>query len=327
MLGQLTSLLEATPPIPPELTPPTPPELTPPTPPELTPPELTPPTPLTPPSGVRTSSPQLSPIVGELPSQPPTNHPEDAQAQPPSLGEEIKQFEKKYDHLVNYVLSTFKTGGVSIKRVLNCLQQLPVSLKLQCGDFLQSQAVCLSQASSIDDLFFILSPRWDFLNPSLLTHLAHRFGDDQTASSVEEYLGELREFRMRAKINDLIDKWIGKTPPYTQEIVMELGDNWRGKSLERLEELRTELSHMHSFEDYVMLLKAIQESSVDAVFSLPDSVDVHSLELESLREFFQEHQVLRILLNRVCILNLQLQQVCHFVYVHCTSCSVSFRKL
>ena len=298
MLGQLTSLMEAGPP---------------------TSPPLTPPTPLTPPSSVDPNSPQHSPSVGGLPSQPPANLLEGAYAQPLSLEEEIDQFEKKYEDLVNYVLSAFKTVGISFRRVLNCLRQLPVSLKLQCSEFLQSQAARLSRVSNIDELFFILSPYWDFLNPSLLAHLANRFGDDQTIRSVEEYLGELREFRIRTKIGDFIDKWTGTLPLDNQEIVVELGDNWREKSVEQLEEFRIKFLHKCFLEDYVMPLKRIKQSSVDAIFSLPESVDICSLEIESLQNFFQEHQVLRILLNGVCILNLQLQQVCScFIRVHCT---------
>ena len=238
------------------------------------------------------SSPQPSPTVGELPSQSPTQQLNGVQAHPLSLEEEIKQFEEKYADLVVSVRNAF---GVSFEKVQNRLLQLPVSLK-QYARLLQSEASRLARASSIDELFFTLSPHWDFLNPSLLAYLARRFGDDQTVRSVDEYLSELKEFRMRTKINNFIDMWTGILPPDTQEIVMELGDNWKEQSLEQLEEFRIEVSRKRCFEDYVMPLKRIKVSCVDAIFSLPQSVDIHSLELESLQEFFREHQVLRILL-------------------------------
>ena len=247
----------------------------------------------------------------ELPSQVLRNH-LDVRVQALSLKDEIKQFEENYEDLVDYVLSAFKMGRVALKRVLKCLRQLPVSVKLQCVQFLQGQAARLSQVSSFDELFIILSQHWDFLNPNLLAHLAYRFGDEQTKKSVDEYLGELRGFRMRTSINDLIDKWTGTLLPDTQELIMELGENWREQSLEQLEELRIEVSRKRWFGDYVMPLKGIRESSVDAIFTLPESVDIHTLELESLREFLYEHQVVRILLNGACILNLQLEQVCPF---------------
>ena len=264
------------------------------------------------------NSPELSPCVGEPPSR---AHLQGAQAQPHSLSlkEEIKQFEEKYADLVVSVRDALKRLGVSFEKVQNRLLQLPVSLK-HCAKLLQSEASRLARASSIDELFFILSPHWDFLNPSLLAHLAYRFGDDQTIRSVNKYYGELREFRMRTKIDNFINMWTGTLFPDTQEIVMKLGDNWREQTLEQLEVLRTEVSRKRCFADYVMPLKGINESSVDAVFSLPKSVASHSLELETLLEFFQKYQVLRILLNGVCILNLQVQQVCPLVCVHCTFC-------
>ena len=287
-LGQLTPPLETVPP---------------------TPPPHSPSTPLIQTSSVGANSLELSPGVGELPSQAPTNHLEGTQAQPLSLKEEIDQFEKEYEDLVDYVLGAFKTGEISTNRVVKCLRQLQVSLKLQCGEFLQSQAARLSRVSSINELFCILSPHWDFLNPSLLTYLAHRFGDEHTIRLVDEYLGKLREFRMRTKINSFIDMWTGTLLPDTQVIVMQLGDNWREQSLEQLEELLMQVSHRWWFGEYVMRFRGIKESSVDVVLSLPESVNIHSLHLETLWAFFQEHQVLRILLNGACIFNLQHQQV------------------
>ena len=84
-----------------------------------------------------------------------------------------------------------------------------------------------------------------------------------------------------------------------------------------------EVSRKRWFGDYVVRLLGIQQSSVDVVFSLPESVDIPSLELDSLQEFFQEHQVLRILLNGVCIFKLQLQQVFRYCLCdsHCVYCA------
>ena len=272
---------------------------------------VTPPTLLTPPSNVGVNSPQLSPGVGDLPSQPPTKQLECTQAHLLSLEDEIRQFEEKYAALVASVRNAFKTGGISFEKVQICLLTLPVTLKHYANE-LKSDASHLANASSIDELFFILSPHWDFLNPCLLAYLAHKFSDEQAKKSVDKYLGELTEFRKRTKISNFIDKWTGILPPDTQKFVMKLGDDWRDQSLQQLEEFRIEVSRKCCFKNYVMPLKGIEVSSVDAVFSLPESVDIHNLELESLQEFFQEHQVLRILLNGVCILNLQHQQVCHF---------------
>ena len=92
---------------------------------------------------------------------------------------------------------------------------------------------------------------------------------------------------------------------------MELEEEvWRKRTLEQLEQIRIGLSRKRSLEDSVLPwpVKSIRVSSVDAVFSLPKSIDGHSLHLNEVREFFLAHQVLRVLLNGVCIL-----QVCTFI--------------
>ena len=258
--------------------------------------------------------------IYQHPSQPPTNL-ESAQVKPLSIEEEIDEFEVKYAKLVHSVLVSFQQGSVSFRAIQACLMALPISLKHQWVDLLGSQARQLSQASNIGELFFILStsPHWNFYNPYLLSHLVEQFGDEQMKQQKDKYLEELREFRMRTKVNDFIGKWTGASQPSTQELVLELEEEvWKKRTLEQLEQVRIGLSRKRSLEDSVLPwpAKSIRESSLDAVFSLPKSIDGHNLHLEDLREFFLAHQVLRVLLNGACILDLR---VCTFCQSHHTS--------
>ena len=211
------------------------------------------------------------------------------------------------------VLVAFQQGSVSVDDIQAFLMAPPTSLQL--GNLLQNKARQLSEASSISELFYILSgsPYWNFYNPYLLSHLVKEFGDEQLKQQKDKYLEELREFRMRTKVDDFIGKWTGASQPSTQELVLELEEEvWKKCTLEQLEQVRIGLSRKRSLEDSVLPwpVKSIRVSSVDAVFSLPKSIDGHNLHLEDLREFFLAHQVLRVLLNGVCILDLQ---VCTFI--------------
>ena len=101
--------------------------------------------------------------------------------QPLSIEEEIKEFEEKYARLVQCVLVAFQQGSVSFSDIQASLMALPTYLKPQFGNLLQSKACQLSEASSICELFFILSgsPYWDFYKPYLLSHLVEEFGNRQ----------------------------------------------------------------------------------------------------------------------------------------------------
>ena len=178
-----------------------------------------------------------------------------------------------------------------------------MSLKQQCHKFLQSQTSRLINAPNIDELFWILSDYWDFINPSLLVNLAHKFGDDQTIASVDMYMKELKEFRMRTKLKDFINQWTGQPRPDFHEIVLEFKDDWREYTLEQLEEFRNAFLCKQWLERYAMPFGGIKEACVAAVFSLPKAIN--SRDLESLHNFFQEHQILRVFLNGTCIVDIQ----------------------
>jgi len=261
--------------------------------------------------------PQPSPSAENLSSQHPTYQIESVQAQPLiGLEEEIRQFEEKYANLVCSVLVAFEQGNVLLSDIKKCLITLPISVKLKFGSFLQSNALQLDQAQSISGLFFVLSgsPSWNFLNPKLLSHLVDKFGDGKTKQLRDKYLEELTGFRKRTKVHDFIVKWTGQPQFDTKELVMELKEGWRECNLEQLEHFRVQFLRKRWLEEYVSPVIRIEESCVDAVFSLPKSIDGHNLHLEDLCNFFLEYQVRRVLLNGVCILDLQV-----YIFFSCST--------
>jgi len=219
--------------------------------------------------------------------------------------QEIKEFEEKFEVLTDDVLNAFNRGNVSLNKIKRYLRQLPVSLKLECSEFLQSQASRLARASSTDELFWILSAYWDFMNPNLLVNLTYRFGDDQTITSVDKYMEELKKFRMRTKLKDFVNQWTGQPKAEFQEIVVVLSDDWNERTLQQLEEFRNGLSRKRWLENHVLQVDGIKKGCVAATFSLPKAIDSQDLELESLQSFFQENQILRVFLNGVPIISLQ----------------------
>ena len=193
------------------------------------------------------------------------------------------------------------------------LMQLPVSLKLPCREFFLNQASSLAGASSVKDLFWILSMYWDFMNPSLLAHLAHSFGDDRIRELVDKYMEELRGFRRQTKVKDFINLWTGQPIPDYHKIAVELNDDW---NLEQLEEFRIKLAHKRWLEGYVLRFDGTKDACVAAIFSLPKAIESHTLGLENLRGFFQENQIMKVFLNEVCIIDMQVCTVFSKGYCH-----------
>lgn len=214
-----------------------------------------------------------------------------------TIKKEIDELKKKYETLTSDVLKVFKRRELSVEDIMQRIRQLPDPLKQRCSDFILAQASRLSRASSIDEIFLILSFYWDFLNPGLLVHLTDRF--DQARTLVDKYMKDLRGFRKRTKLKDLINLLTSPARPDSDQIVMVLKDEWKERSLEDFEEFRDKMSLKQRL---MMRFDGIIEGCMAAIFSTPKAVD---LELENLHEFFQEHQILRVFLNGACIVNLQ----------------------
>ena len=220
-----------------------------------------------------------------------------SQPQSLTIKKEIDELKKKYETLTSDVLNAFKRGKLSVEDIMQHIRQLPDPLKQQCRKFILDQASSLSRASSIEEIFLILSFYWDFLNPGLLVHLTDRF--DQAKTLVDKYMKDLRGFQKRTKLKDLINVLTSPARPNSDQIVMVLKDKWKERSLEDFEEFRDKMSLKQRL---MMRFDGIIEGCRAAIFTTPKAVD---LELENLHEFFQEHQILRVFLNGACIVNLQ----------------------
>ena len=70
---------------------------------------------------------------------------------------------------------------------------LPISLKLQLGNLLESKACQLSHASSII-LSLSGTSYWNFSLILTFSHLVEKFGDGQTKQLKHKYLEELKGF-------------------------------------------------------------------------------------------------------------------------------------
>ena len=124
-----------------------------------------------------------------------------------SLDEEIEQLDNEYTEIESLVLETIKLRNVPHQTMLKWVQVLPMTLKPQFSELLRTQAKSLISASSVDELFMILSPYWNSLHPTLLEHLIKKLVDEKLNTRMKQYMESLRNFRMRTTLGDFVDKW------------------------------------------------------------------------------------------------------------------------
>ena len=230
-----------------------------------------------------------------------------------SLDEEIKQLDEEYTEIESLVLKTIKLRNIPHKTMLEWVQVLPMRLKSQFSELLQRNAKALCDASSVDELFIIVSPYWNTLHPTLLEHLVKKLADDNLKSRMKKYTDDLCKFRIHTRLGDFIEKWAGGVPPGFDEFVLEQGEEWREKTVEDLENFRIKLSRQQCIGGHMTYMKRVMPGSIFVEFALPQCCFPLTFE-EDTRKFFREEHVLGIYVGGLCILDLHQPEVRSILY-------------
>ena len=218
----------------------------------------------------------------------------------PSCGLEgqIDQLDRQYIEIETLVLETIKARKVPLDKVLNWIRFPPTKLRTQFAELLRQQATVISSASSVDELFSFLSSYWNLFHPALLQHLVNKLGDEDIKSRMDRYMADLRHFRIQTKLGDFLDKWVGEIPPDYQEFVLELGEEWRKKTVEDFEQFRIRLSRLQSFGGgHMSFMKTAKSSSVLVVLALPAKLFPLDMRQKNLHKFLRDEDIVRVMVD------------------------------
>ena len=226
----------------------------------------------------------------------------------PSCGLEVQidQLDQQYIEIETLVLETIKARNVPLDKVLNWIRFPPTSLRTQFADFLRSQAKILFSSTNVDELFAIVSSYWNLFHPALLQHLVNKLGDQEIKSQMDRYMADLHHFRIQTTLGDFLDKWVGEIPPGYQEFVLELGEEWRERTVEDFEQFRIRLSRLQSFGGgHTSFMKTAKSSSILVVLALPEQAFPINFRQTVVHKFLRDENVVRVIVDRQCVFNLE----------------------
>lgn len=199
--------------------------------------------------------------------------------------------------------------------MLKWIQVLPMALKSQFSELLQMKAKRLCNASSVDELYILVAPYWNSLHPTLLEHLIKKLADGKLRNRMNRYTDYLCKFRAHTKLGDFIEKWSGGAPPGFDDFAMELGEEWREKTLEDLEQFRIRLYRQQFIGDHMIYMRKVTPGSIFVEFALPHNCFPLIFD-EATRKFLREENVHGVYVNRQCILYLHHQVSFFWSYMH-----------
>ena len=202
------------------------------------------------------------------------------------VNEAIRESLRELDrHFSRVQMQLINTAGVTLRDLQSCIS----TLASFSGDPTQ-----LLRSSSIQEFFHSLKQHCNALCPDILEDLIEQVGDEEAKREMREFKLKCEAFRRETKLKDMIGNYEGPTsvPLNYIELEIKLGDGWREKTLEDLENLQCRIS----FQSRV--LKMIREGSLIVTYLVPISLD---LIIEDLISFLQELDVLQITMDKKCI--------------------------
>ena len=211
---------------------------------------------------------------------------------------QIDQLDQQYIEIETLVLKAIKNRKVPLDEVLDWIRFPPTRLRTQFAELLRQQATVISSASSVDELFSFLSSYWNLFHPALLQHLVNKLGDEDIKSRMDRYMADLHHFRIRTTLGDFLDKWIGDIPPGYQEFVLELGEEWRKKTVEDFEQFRIRLSRLQSFGGgHMSFMKTAKSSSILVVLALPAQLFPLNVRSTILHKLLRDENIVRVMVD------------------------------
>ncbi len=93
---------------------------------------------------------------------------------------------------------------VSVGKLQRAIKNIPISSKLQLGEYFLEQTSKIFKTESIPELMLLLSYFWDYFNPGLLQYFVGKFGSKDNIRSMEKYLRELEVFRRKVTISEYL---------------------------------------------------------------------------------------------------------------------------
>ena len=158
--------------------------------------------------------------------------------------------------------------------------------------FLKASQHEISNATSVERVFRVLSGYWNYFNYSLLEYVIQEFGSEDLKTKLNNYLVELLQFEKTTKVKDFIHVCSKdlKMPPGSSVIVAEMKAKWEDYTLDHVRELSDELIRTVRLARFTLFFPGGTIGSIILMWAVPSSV-VHLLTEAMDDSFLEKHKM------------------------------------
>ena len=239
---------------------------------------------------------------------------------------EIDTLKSMYDDLLMHTVESFKDKHMQTPTFLSTLRTsiaiLPSSLKDEHIHFLQDKSSEIAKATSVDELFIIVSCYSDFLNCSLVVHIIRKFGDVKLRQDLQNYTAKLEGFRSHTTLFDFVAVYGGiqEIPPHFSKLILKLGPQWEQCTLTDLEQFHETMKAKAFLTSYAVRLMGGGTGCIFLILSFPHDCSSFLISLLD-HHFWQQNNIKQITIDGEDLDDYRKKH--HFPDVNAVSCKVS----
>ena len=218
----------------------------------------------------------------------------------------IKQLDKELYMIERHLFRTMKQQKVSHEEILDWIKHPPVAMRPHFAELTRVLFKTLPTVPNPDELFAVLRQYWNSLQPSVLEHLVDMLEDDDLQKRMQQYMKNLSHFRKQTPLGAFSDKWVCEIPSNYKEVTIDLGENWREKTVEDLMQLQVRISRLKSIGGgHMPFLKETKSSGVLVKLTLPQHLFPLNFRQKALHDFLRSEDVLKVFVDGQCLLDLK----------------------
>ena len=218
----------------------------------------------------------------------------------------VNQLDVELYRIESQLFRIMKQLEAPLEKIFHWIRFPPVSMRPHFAELTRVLFKTLPIVSNIDELFLVLPHYWNSLHPSVLEHFVNMLEDGDLQERMQRYMKSLSHFRKRTPLGAFLDKWVGEIPSDYQEVVIELGEKWREKTVEDLMQLQVRISRLKSIGGgHMPFLKETKSSSILVILALPQHLFPLDFRQKTLRDFLRSEDVLKVIIDGQCVLDLK----------------------
>lgn len=188
----------------------------------------------------------------------------------------IHELEQKFNSLKNSTLEILESRNINVKKVVQCLTDLPADDMPEHKMFLDEHIITLLKEETHLELFHHMN--LNYLAYQLLEHIINRISTkisiEEVKGEMDMYKSELQHFLWNTPLDIFCESQTKRAvnlPPGFMEMVVEFG--WPGNvPLGVVEEFRQQYAYHYNLREFLMMLMNIEHGSFTVVWGIPEFI-------------------------------------------------------